>query len=198
MNQNNIKPKSRLNEIVVQEYNNDEVLVYDLKANKAICLNKTAAMIWKACTGEKNIEELADVLSLHLNSEISINLINFALGQLKKENLLEGGFIMSANFKGMSRREVIKRIGLTSMAALPLVSSLTAPSALSAQSVCIVEGNNTCRCLESDAPNVDDSCGIGLGVPHNCNAGCTCRRSAASCNTRTVLGVSTCQGMCYA
>ena len=197
MSQNNIKPKLRLDDIVVQEFD-DEVLVYDLKANRAMCLNKTAAMIWKACTGEKNIEELADVLSLHLNSEISINFINFALDQLKKENLLEGGFIMSANFKGMSRREIMKRIGFTSMVALPLVSSLTAPSALSAQSICIVEGNNTCRCLESDAPNVDVSCGIGLGDPHNCNAGCTCTRTAANCNTNTVSGVSTCQGMCHA
>ncbi|HZH35571.1 MAG TPA: hypothetical protein VEX64_12070 [Pyrinomonadaceae bacterium] len=37
-------PKARENDLVVQELK-DEVLIYDLKINKAYCLNETSAAI---------------------------------------------------------------------------------------------------------------------------------------------------------
>ena len=47
-----MRPKSRTDNLVVQEMN-DEVLVYDLDSNKAVCLNETAAIVWKSCVMER-------------------------------------------------------------------------------------------------------------------------------------------------
>lgn len=44
------KPKSRRENIVVQEFD-DEVLIYDLERDRAFCLNKTSAVVWRACNG---------------------------------------------------------------------------------------------------------------------------------------------------
>ena len=43
--QNN--PRRRKDEIIVQELNG-EVLIYDLKSNKAICLNEVSSLVWDA------------------------------------------------------------------------------------------------------------------------------------------------------
>ena len=45
------RPVARQEGLVIQEMP-DEVLVFDLKTNKAHCLNETAAFVWKACDGK--------------------------------------------------------------------------------------------------------------------------------------------------
>ena len=54
----NSYPKVRVADIVVQEFA-DEILIYDLKNNKAFCLNETSSMIWQACDGKKDISDLS-------------------------------------------------------------------------------------------------------------------------------------------
>ena len=63
---------------------------------------------------------------------MSEDLVWFALNQLEKEKLLNEEKEIVNKFEGLSRREVIKKIGLTSMIALPIVASLVAPSAIHA------------------------------------------------------------------
>jgi hypothetical protein len=46
-----IKIKSRESNLVVQDLNN-EVMIYDLTENKALCLNETASIIWRLCDGK--------------------------------------------------------------------------------------------------------------------------------------------------
>jgi hypothetical protein len=120
------RPTSRREDIVVQELFG-EVLIYDLKADKAFCLNKTSAMVWQHCDGTKFIGEKTD-------ASVSEELIWLALDQLKKENLLSDETEIVSNFKAMSRREAIRKAGLASMIALPVISSLVAPTAAAAQS----------------------------------------------------------------
>ena len=50
-------PKGRHNDLVVQDSEN-EVLIYDLKLNKAYCLNETSALIWRLCDGTKSVAEI--------------------------------------------------------------------------------------------------------------------------------------------
>ncbi len=69
----------------------------------------------------------------------------------------------------MSRRDVIKKVGLSSMIALPIVASLAAPKAAHAQS-CIV--GSMCSCMVVGM--LGDTCGDGDGVTM-CPPGCmTC------------------------
>jgi Coenzyme PQQ synthesis protein D (PqqD) len=131
-------PVSRKDNLVVQEIDG-EVLIYDLAENKAFCLNKTSALVWQACDGNKSTAEISKLISHKLNSPATEDLVWFALDQLKKEKLIENSDELPNNFAGISRREVIKKVGLGSMIALPIVASLVAPAALQAQSAdCMV------------------------------------------------------------
>lgn len=131
-------PLSRGADLVVQDHNG-EVLIYDLRKNKAFCLNETSSLVWQLCDGERSVPEITRLVSEKLNSSASEDLIWLALDQLKKEDLLANGDQISLNFAGMSRREVIRKVGMGTVVALPIVASLVAPTAVSAQS-CLPEG----------------------------------------------------------
>lgn len=128
------KPQSRKQNIVVQNFDS-ETLIYDLTANKAFCLNQTSGAVWQLCDGTKSIAEIADLMSENLKMPVSEDFVWLAIGDLQKENLIEVE-ISQPFFAGQSRREVIRKIGLASMIALPVISSLVAPRAVDAQSGC--------------------------------------------------------------
>jgi Coenzyme PQQ synthesis protein D (PqqD) len=128
-------PVARKSGLVVQEMP-DEVLVYDLNSNKAHCLNQTAAKVWQACDGSQSISDIAAELGKGNNED----LVWLAIDQLSENDLLEAK--VASKFKGQSRRDVIKKIGLASIIAVPVIASLVAPqNALAAQSCnCINNG----------------------------------------------------------
>jgi len=134
------KPKARSENLLVQN-SDKELLVYDLKTNKAICLNETSALIWQQCDGTKNENEIAKEIGNKLGHTVKTDLVRFAIDQLRKENLLENSERMSETFAGLSRREVIRKVGLSSMIALPMVSAILAPTSVYAQS-CVGMGAN--------------------------------------------------------
>lgn len=140
-------PLSRKANVVVQELDG-EVLIYDLNANKAYCLNKTSAIIWQLCDGNKSVTEISQALSQKLDSPTDENLVWLALDQFKKEKLIESQPELVSPFVGMNRREVIKKVGLASMIALPIVSSLIAPKAINAAS-----GATPCTCPNGQLAN---------------------------------------------
>lgn len=137
-------PVSRKENLVVQE-TDGEILIYDLNENKAFCLNETSALIWNLCNGQSSISEISRSLGKKLNAPTSEGLVWLALEQLKKENLIENEVPVPTEYEGLSRREVIKKIGLSSMVALPIISSLIAPTAITAASACIAVGNTSCN-----------------------------------------------------
>lgn len=120
-------PQAKTKNIVVQNLDK-EILIYDLIHNRAFCLNETAANIFNACDGRKTFEDLKRTHSY------SDELIDFSLGELSKKNLLEDDY--ESRFGNFSRREIVKRIGLGTVAALPVIASLVAPSAANAGSTC--------------------------------------------------------------
>ena len=117
-------PVARKEGLVIQELP-DEILVYDLKINKAHCLNETAAFVWKACDGKNSVADITKLFGNKSNSQVPEDLIWLALDQLSENNLLEKE--LEAKLKGQTRREVIKKIGLASIVALPIISALIFP-----------------------------------------------------------------------
>ncbi len=126
-------PIARKNDLVVQEMGN-EVLIYDLKTDKAICLNETSALVWQNCDGKTTVNEIAKTLEKKLGKSINEDLVWFALTQLGKENLITEEADFSNKFAGLTRREIIKRVGITTAVALPIVTGLVAPVAAQAVS----------------------------------------------------------------
>jgi Coenzyme PQQ synthesis protein D (PqqD) len=135
-------PVSRKDNLVVQEMDG-EVLIYDLADNKAFCLNETSALVWQACDGKRSTAEISEIISQELNSPANEDLVWFALEQLKKEKLIENSEELPNNFAGMNRREVIKKVGLGTMIALPIISSLVSPVAAQVRSCTGPSGNYT-------------------------------------------------------
>ena len=126
-------PLSRNSGLVIQKLKN-EVLVYDLTKNKAYCLNETSAMVWQECDGAKSVVEISQNVSKKLKSNVSEDIVELALNQFKTDNLLENTHEFATKFDGLSRREIVKRVGFASMVALPVISALIAPTALHAAS----------------------------------------------------------------
>jgi hypothetical protein len=73
-------------------------------------------------------------MSRKLKTLVSEDFVRLALNELKKDNLLENSDELNNYFAGMSSREMVKKVGLASMIALPFISFFTAPSAVNAQS----------------------------------------------------------------
>lgn len=143
MSQNKLKPLSKKTDIVIQEFNN-EILIYDLTTHKAFSLNETSALVWQACDGNKTVSEISEQVGKQVKSPVTDDFVWLALEQLKKDNLLENSETISTGFDGMSRREVIRRVAVTTLAALPLVSSLVAPLAVNAASLTCAKNNCLC------------------------------------------------------
>ncbi len=126
-------PLSRHLDIIVQELNG-EILVYNLKTNKAYCLNETSALIWQLCDGKTSVSEISRAVGQLFDTPANEDLVWLALDQLKEQNLLSDKKEIVSKFNGISRREVIRRVGLGTMIALPFITTLVAPKAVDAQS----------------------------------------------------------------
>ena len=136
-----------------------EVLVYDLDTNKAHCLNKSAAFVWRSCDGKTSISDIARLFEIQTGDKVSDDFVWLALDQLNENSLLESE--VKASFAGRSRREVIKKIGLASLVALPVIASLVAPqNALAAQSCnCVNNANcNSQPCPTHCCSSVSSTC----------------------------------------
>lgn len=161
-------PLARSSNIVVQTLGN-EVLIYDLETHKAFTLNETSSIVYQACDGRTSFDELKG------RAELTDDIIFLALDQLKKENLLADNDKVEINFNGLSRREVIRKAGLASMVALPIVASLVAPTPAMAQSC--TGGGNFCACTITEAQY--DS-GVRDCPSTDCAGGCICKGSTWS------------------
>jgi hypothetical protein len=126
-----IKPQARKEGLVIQRVE-DEVLVYDQDRHKAHCLNQTAAAVWKHCDGKTTVDEMAGLLGKQLGVPVEKNVLEFGLDQLEKAQLLVAPMSRASNGKAISRREVMRRIGVSAAVALPLVTSIIAPRATAA------------------------------------------------------------------
>lgn len=120
-------PKARTEKLVVKELP-DETLIYDLETDEAHCLNQTATWVWKNCDGNHTVGELADELGAKNHTDVSEDVIWLAMDQLEKFNLLVARPVAPFQLGGMTRRELVRRIGIGAIA-LPLIVSIAAPPA---------------------------------------------------------------------
>jgi hypothetical protein len=151
-----IKPQARKEGLVVQRVQG-EVLVYDTDRHKAHCLNETAAAVWTHCDGKTTVDEMAGLLERKLRIPVEKDVLEFGLDQLEKAHLLEAPMSRPSNATAISRREVMRRIGVGAAVALPLVTSIIAPRAANAVNCRTTgqacSGNGQC-CSNSCVANV--------------------------------------------
>jgi hypothetical protein len=144
-------PIARRNNIVIKKLD-EETLIYDLKINKAICLNMTSARIFHLCNGTRTVSQIAKEMSLSMKTPIGKEFVMLAIEQFSKDHLLENKGETTKFFNRLSRRELIRKVGFGSAVALPLVSSVIAPQSAAAQS-CLLAGDASIIC-----PNTAPGC----------------------------------------
>ena len=120
-------PRARTQGLIVQELP-DEVLIYDRERDKAHCLNQTAALVWKYLDGKNSVANITQKLEQDLKTHIDEKIVWYALDQFSKDHLLEDAFVPPTLFVGMSRREMVRALGVAAAIALPLVTSIVAPT----------------------------------------------------------------------
>jgi hypothetical protein len=156
-------PTGRRHDLVVQDLT-DEVLLYDLRENKAFCLNHTAAFVWRYADGETTVEQIAYLLQKELRTTVDEAVVWFALTQLESDGLLDVKPETPPALAGMNRRHLIRTLGKSAAVALPLVMVITAPNAIHAASTCVAQG---------DACTSSPQCCPGLGCANGfCESGC--------------------------
>lgn len=128
-------PLARSEGLIIESLE-DEVLVFDLKSQKSHCLNRAAVLIWKHCDGRTSIAQMSRILKKDLNSEVSEQAVWLGLKQLAGAHLLQERLKTPTNTAKVSRRELIRRVGLTAALTLPLILTITAPTA-KAQASCL-------------------------------------------------------------
>lgn len=166
-------PKARQTDLVVEELP-EETLVYDLKRDKAHCLNPTAALVWSRCDGRTSVADMAALLERELDLPADESLVWMALDRLGKARLLEEPVTPPGEAAGYSRREMMRTLGrvagLTLL--LPAVSSIVAPLA-AMQASCI----SASACNSASPPNCT---GLPIcGLTNRC-----CLQTGKKCKSR--------------
>jgi hypothetical protein len=127
------KPIARKQGLVIQELP-DEVLVYDLDRDRAHCLNTTAAFVWQRCDGKNTTAQIARTLGRQFDCAVDEKIVWLALDQLGRNHLLDRQPAPPSALMGMNRRAMVRALGLAAIIAVPLVTSIVAPTPAMAQS----------------------------------------------------------------
>jgi hypothetical protein len=138
-------PKARKKDVLVETID-DEVLVYDLRNSTAHCLNKNAAFVWRCCDGKSSSRELASKLQKQIGSKDCGELVAVALRDLSKADLLQQKMPSAGEHQSVSRRDLIRRIGIAA-AMIPAVTSILVPTAQAAGSCVGFSGANMNKLL---------------------------------------------------
>ncbi|HKO96945.1 MAG TPA: PqqD family protein [Pyrinomonadaceae bacterium] len=123
-------PEARREGIITKEVDG-ELLIYDRERDRAHCLNFSAAAIWTRCDGRTSVPEIARTVTKLFGVRIEERLVYFALKQFSSHRLLVGGYDASSIPPDLTRRTIVRRLGV-GFALVPLITSITAPTAFAA------------------------------------------------------------------
>jgi hypothetical protein len=127
-------PRARQHGLIIEDLPG-EVLVYDSERDRAHCLNQTAALVWKYCDGKTTVSQMARSLERDLNTtSVDERMVSYALEQLSKDHLLEESFVPAAMLSGLTRRQMVRALGIAAVIAVPVVTSIVVPTAQAATS----------------------------------------------------------------
>jgi hypothetical protein len=175
-------PRARSSDLTVEAIG-EELLVFDAARNRAHSLNATAARVWRACDGKRNVAQLAAVCDLDAET------VELALERLDGCRLLENSRPrLNGEAPRVNRRAVLRKAALTGAGlgvALPVIRSITAPTAAHAQSIsCLLApcpgGTGCCSsyfcgslalCSSFPCGTAGDTCSVG---DNSCCFGTTC------------------------
>jgi coenzyme PQQ synthesis protein D (PqqD) len=130
------RPVSRTDGLLTETLDG-ELLVYDLAGDTALHLNRTAALVWRSCDGQRTVADLAMLVAEELGEPPDEDVVLMALDNLADHGLISAGYKERAGADvALSRRRFFQRVGLAGGTALsaPVVYSALVPTAAAALS----------------------------------------------------------------
>jgi hypothetical protein len=179
-------PKARRDRLLVQEVG-EELVVYDQARDRAHHLNRTAALVWRHCDGQRTAADLAVLLQNEWRAPVDEQLVWLALDRLGRAHLLREPIPPPVGHARVTRRQVLQTLGVVGGITLlmPVVTSINAPVLAQTVRAGGCEGNcvstvelQNCKC----EPAKKNGCGqkgrkdcvcFPTGTPPF-HCGCTC------------------------
>jgi hypothetical protein len=124
-------PRARKNQLIIKEVGS-EVLVFDQGRNKALCLNRTSAIVWNSCDGATTVQRMSRKLEEQLQTPVDESVVWFALQSLEKDGLLDDMPAVPPMMASMTRSEMFRKLGAVAAIAIPVIAVLAPPSAKAA------------------------------------------------------------------
>ncbi len=138
-----------------------EVLLFDEETSTAHCLNGIAGEMWMACKRKSTAIEVTEALRPKW-PDIEEEVVWASLSQMAKTELLEE--TTDQEIISMSRRELVRKLGFTTAAVLPiLVTSVLIPPAAAAASPC-AQFDHPCSATIPCCPGLGLGCVLGRCV----------------------------------
>jgi hypothetical protein len=156
-----VRPVARTQGLVIQELP-DEVLVYDLDRDRAHCLNPTAAFVWQRCNGKNTTAQIARTMGREFDCAVDEKIVWLAVDQLGRNHLLDRQPAPPPSLMGMNRRAMVRALGLAAIVAVPMVTSIVAPTPSQAA---------TCK-ANGMGCELDGECCSGICCLGSCAADC--------------------------
>ena len=151
-------PLARSAGLVVHEVDG-EVLSYDVATHRANCLNETSAFVWRHANGRRSLRDIESEFTLAFGVAAARDTVAYALNELERNDLMSSR--KTAAHPAVSRRVLLRRIGVGAAVAIPVVALLVAPPATHAAS---------CSCVNPGACLVQVACPSTV----NCNGAGVC------------------------
>jgi hypothetical protein len=136
-----VKPAARTSNVLIEELD-DELVVYDRENDQAHSLNRTAALVWRACDGTRTIAEIAASLRRQGIPVGDDDLVQLSVDLLANAGLIDSAAARRPLETRLARRQLLERIGVVGAGSLvlPAIETLDAPRAVAAVS----EGAPSC------------------------------------------------------
>lgn len=162
-----VLPVARSEELIVEELP-DEMLIYDLRTHRALCLNQTAALVWKHCDGKTSAGQLTRVLSEKIAGKIDPQVVWLALRQLERHDLLGTRVRFPPAAAEVTRRQMLSRLGVSAALTLPLILAISSPTRAQAASggaaigaACTSDSDCASGCCSANVCSDPAACGAG-------------------------------------
>lgn len=161
-----MKPAARREGLLLRELP-DELVVYDTAENRAHCLNRTAAAVFRLADGTRDVDDLARLVAPGTGAAEGRAVVRLALDRLGEAGLVAAAPVSPPP----SRRELLRRAALGTAILLPAVASMVAPTPAEAAATCtddcVGKADGTpCSCFGADpctATCIANSCSDGGG-----------------------------------
>jgi hypothetical protein len=110
----------------IERLSDGSTAIVDNRVKSVHSLNPSATLVWEACANGATAAQIGKAIEAKSGSPVDAEVVQLALAQLQRANLIESEAPISAEAIDLGRRSLLKRAGAAGAIAIPVVLTLTA------------------------------------------------------------------------